>query len=332
MTDQRLTQLSQWLYQHHPKHTLQALAGDASFRRYFRVSTPQQTYIAMDAPPARENCARFVHIANDLRHLDINAPEIVGQDIESGFLLLTDFGDQTLNNALTPENANTWYQISFDTLLKLQQHAQLPQHQLTFYNNGIYSFYEESSWFITWFLQQHAQHNCSAQELAQLEREIHLICAAMLEQPQVVTHRDYHSRNLMTTTTNTLGVLDFQDAVIGPMTYDLVSLLRDCYIDWPDVQVKQWVRDYYERVCRAGLLTDTTCAQFTRWFDWTGLQRHLKCAGLFVRLYRRDHKPGYLEYLPRVLQYIITASTDYPELSTIYTLATRYRQDLIAKV
>ena len=315
MEDQRFSELSNWLNNQHLQiKNIIPLAGDASFRRYFRVITNTNSYIAMDAPPARENCRPFVAIAKDLYSLGMRTPQIHHMDIEKGFLLLCDFGDQVLNQVLTHDNVNFWYQRCFKELLLIQKHQQLPNYPLKSYNNGLYSYYEESSWFITWYLQQYRQIKLTHKQLAELEREIHLICKTMTEQPQVVVHRDYHSRNIMITNNQDIAILDFQDAVIGPITYDLISLLRDCYIDWPLEQVKSWVKDYYALLSSEKLINNCDLTQFMRWFDWTGLQRHLKCIGLFVRLNLRDNKPGYLQYIPRLMRYIKQQCQPYPEL------------------
>jgi aminoglycoside/choline kinase family phosphotransferase len=277
------------------------------------VNTPDTSYIAMDAPPTRESCRPFVGISQNLKALGINTPHIFASQIDQGFLLLSDFGDQVLNSQLTPDNADYYYDRCFNELLLIQRHQQLPSYPLKPYNDGLYSYYEESSWFLTWYLQQYKKIALSHQALAELEREIHLIAKAANEQPRVVVHRDYHSRNIMVINNDSLGILDFQDAVIGPITYDLVSLLRDCYIDWPIERVHHWLRQYHQHLCDTSL-THASFDQFLRWFDWIGLQRHLKCAGLFVRLHLRDHKPDYLQYIPRVINYIKQECEQYPEL------------------
>lgn len=321
MEDQRLTHLTSWLNnQQYNIQKIAPLTGDASFRRYFRVTTTNQSYIAMDAPPPKENCRPFVAIAKDLSELGVQTPQIQCMDLDRGFLLLSDFGDQVLSNVLSDDNVNHWYQRCLNELLLIQQHSQLPNHKLKPYNNGLYSYYEESSWFITWYLAQYCQLTLSHQQLAQLERAIHLICSNMLEQPQVVVHRDYHSRNIMITGEADIGVLDFQDAVIGPITYDLVSLLRDCYIDWSLEQVHTWVYHYHQQLLDKNLLNNCGREKFLRWFDWTGLQRHLKCIGLFVRLNLRDNKPGYLQYIPRLINYIKQQCEPYPELQILNEL------------
>ena len=320
MNDQRVKDITEWLHTEVDAiNRITPLAGDASFRRYFRVHTPDTSYIAMDAPPQRESCRPFIAIAQDLQKLGINTPTIVTSNITDGFLLLSDFGDVLLNHGLTEDNADLWYQRCFEQLLLIQRHTQLPDYQLTRYNDGLYSYYEESSWFLTWYLQQYRQLQLSHQELAQLEREIHLIAKAANDQPRVVVHRDYHSRNIMIVNNESLGILDFQDAVIGPITYDLVSLLRDCYIDWPIERVHQWLRQYHQRLIDESLI-NVSFDQFLRWFDWIGLQRHLKCAGLFVRLNLRDNKPAYLQYVPRVLNYIKQECEHYPDLPLLKEL------------
>lgn len=312
--DQRLKDMTQWLTTEiNPINQVTPLTGDASFRRYFRITTSAKSYIAMDAPPHRESCRPFVAISQDLQTVGINTPHIFASHIDDGFLLLSDFGDVLLNHIITDNNVDAWYQLCFDHLLLIQRHTQLPNYPLTQYNDGLYSYYEESSWFLTWYLQQYKKIQLSHQELAELEREIHLIAKAANEQPRVVVHRDYHSRNIMVINNNSLGILDFQDAVIGPITYDIVSLLRDCYIDWPIERVHHWLRQYHQCLCQESLL-QVSFDQFLRWFDWIGLQRHLKCAGLFVRLHLRDNKPAYLQYIPRVINYIKQECEAYPEL------------------
>lgn len=326
MTDLRFNLLHQWLTDCGVAHTaITPLAGDASFRRYFRVHTVNESFIAMDAPPQHESCAPFVAIANDLRALGLNTPTVFQQDLSQGFLLLTDFGDIALYDVVQSESADHWYPRCLEALHGIQHHQSLPHASLKAYNNGLYSFYEESSWFLTWFLQQYANCELSHQDLATLEREIHLVAAAMLAQPQVVTHRDYHSRNIMITSQGDLGFLDFQDAVIGPITYDIVSLVRGCYIDFTPQQITSWCKTHYTALKTDNLLGDCSFEQFVRWLDWTGLQRHLKCTGLFVRLNLRDGKPQYQQYIPRLLNYIASVSAAYPELSLMSTLTHDYR-------
>ncbi|PHQ78313.1 MAG: phosphotransferase, partial [Coxiella sp. (in: Bacteria)] len=224
MEDRRLNDLSTWVTTHLENITqITPLTGDASFRRYVRITTQDNSFIVMDAPPTKESCRAFVGIAKDFRGIGVNTPDVIAQDIERGFLLLTDFGDDLLNTALTDDNANQFYQRCFDPLILIQQQQQLKHYPLVPYNNVIYTYYEESSWFLTWYLQQYRQLSLSPKDLATVEREIHFICAAMSRQPQTVIHRDYHSRNIMLTKEGDLGILDFQDAVIGPIAYDLVS-------------------------------------------------------------------------------------------------------------
>lgn len=325
MQDPRYNKLLAWLHsQGYAVQNIAPITGDASFRRYFRVTIEASRYIVMDAPPSTGSCLPFVSIAQELSSYNINTPIIFAKNLAQGFLLLSDFGDTMLHQVLNNDTANEWYHRCFETLLLLQQHKNLDSYPLPQYNNGLYSFYEESSWFITWYLQQYRQLSLSHQMLAELEREIHLITTAVKEQPQVVIHRDFHSRNIMVTPEQTLGILDFQDAVVGPITYDLVSLLRDCYINWPPEQVEQWLRDYYQQQNAVHCKFD----QFKRWFDWAGLQRHLKCAGLFVRLNLRDHKPSYLQYIPRVVTYIKQVAGTYPELKQLSTLLTNMEAEV----
>lgn len=295
------------------------LAGDASFRRYSRVHTTAGSYIAMDAPPQRESCHAFVAIARAFHQLGIRTPTIFAENTDKGFLLLSDFGDQLLLDTLSNDTADKLYHQAFDDLLILQSCQAVAGYDLPQFNNSLYGYYEEMSWFITWYLQQYRHQQLTATALAALERELHLIAKTLLTQPTVCVHRDFHSRNIMITD-NGLGVLDFQDAVWGPITYDLMSLLRDCYIDWPEDQVDTWALAYHQRLLDDKRIALRDQALFLRWFDWASLQRHLKCIGLFVRLHLRDGKSGYLQYIPRMVTYIQRECQRYPELPMLQTL------------
>lgn len=320
--DHQLVNLKHWLDSLNLSvQKIHLLKGDAGTRRYFRVTTQKTSYIAMDASLQKESCPKFVDIANDFRSIGVNTPTIHQANYEQGFLLLTDFGDELLNNTLTLDNANEWYQRCFDTLILIQQHQKLPNYQLQEFNNELYSYYEESSWFITWYLQQYKKIQLSAKDLAQLEREIHLVSSTILTQPKVVAHRDFHSRNIMITDSQALGFLDFQDAAIGAIAYDLSSLLRDYYVNWPIEQVHAWVKDYHQRLCDEKIINNSF-QEFLRWFDWGGMQRHLKCAGLFVRLNLRDNKPDYQQYIPTAVQYIQQCCEPYPEFKLLKSLTT----------
>lgn len=309
-TDLRLLLLRHWVgaILNNIHFELTPLAGDASFRRYFRVITEKARYIAMDAPPHVENCKPFVAIATALQQLSVRVPDIHAQDLEAGFLLLTDFGDQQLLPILNHDSADTFYRTAMDELSVIQRCALVENDALPHFDDAQY--WREFDIFFTWYLQKNQQKNLFVDAKAELEKYYQLLIDAAHAQPSVFVHRDYHSRNLMLCEDGKLGVLDFQDALTGPITYDLVSLLRDCYIAWPQAQVEAWVRYFYEKV------SPKNCdfSDFLRWFDWMGLQRHLKCLGIFSRLYYRDQKNGYLKDIPRVLNYALMVCERYEEL------------------
>lgn len=290
---------------------LQALPGDASFRRYFRVWHQQNSYIAMDAPPDRENCQPFVAIAKVLRQHGLLSPEIIEADLSQGFLLLTDFGDRQYLKELTAENADKLYTIALDALAILQQCRAVPGASVPFFTAEF--MYQELLLFQEWFLENYLQLTLTSSEGAMLANCYHKLAQAAASQVQVFMHRDYHSANLMCLPENQVGILDFQDAFIGPVTYDLVSLLRDCYIEWPDDRVKKWVL-YYRQV----LQLNVSESEFLQWFDWMGLQRHMKALLTFSRKFKRDQNPHYLQHVPRTLNYILKVSEMYPEFKAFY--------------
>lgn len=286
-----------------------SMQGDASTRQYFRVMTPSGSYVAMDAPPP-ENCHAFVAIAEALSALGLHAPKIFAADSERGFLLLEDFGDTTYLSALNADhsllNADELYQRALRALHVLQSCRKVTPHSLQPF--GREWMEREWTWHQEWFLQKllglsplcgPAVNQCYEQ----------LILSA-LSQPQVFMHRDFHAANLMVLPDSTVGLLDFQDAFIGPLTYDVASLLRDCYIDWPAEKVQEWAM-YYAN------LHAVPAAQFMRWFDWMGLQRHIKALMTFARKAVRDNEPRYLPFVPRTINYIVTVSARYPELAAL---------------
>jgi len=284
-------------------------SSDASFRRYFRVCTPEQQFIVMDAPPDKENIEPFIRIAKLLTQSQINVPSIFQQNLTDGFLLLEDFGSQCFLDQLNEATAADLYQTAFDSLFKLQTQTSIQNSGLPSYDEPL--LHRELAIFDEWFLGQLPDIQIPA---AVWETVRALLTTSALEQPSTCVHRDYHSRNLMVLDSDSPGVIDFQDAVIGPITYDLVSLLRDCYIAWPEQQVEQWRFNYFERLQQAGLI-DCSPAQFKRWFDLMGLQRHLKAIGIFSRLHLRDGKSNYLGDIPRTLNYVTTVCAAYPELA-----------------
>lgn len=284
-------------------------SSDASFRRYFRVTHQKGQHIVMDAPPEKENTEPFIRIAALLTKHSVNIPDIVQQDIKQGFLLLEDFGSQCFLDLLSDSTADKFYSSAFDSLFQMQNSINTDTCQLPLYDKALLD--SELVLFYQWFLLQTL--NLSIPENLKISLNQLLISSA-LEQPQVCVHRDYHSRNLMVLKHNSPGIIDFQDAVIGPITYDLVSLLRDCYIAWPEHKIEQWITQYFQHITELGLI-NTSLESFTRWFDLMGVQRHLKAIGIFSRLYLRDNKPGYLQDIPRTLNYVSQICHKYPELA-----------------
>ncbi len=288
---------------------IEPASSDASFRRYFRITLPDQHLIVMDAPPDRENILPFIKVADILKTSKINVPDIYHQNINDGFLVLEDFGSQSYLDKLQTGNADRLYGEALATLLKLQQNTDINAIDLPRYDEALLR--RELAIFSDWFIDQRL-------DLPMPDKLWTNVCDILvnsaLSQPLTCVHRDYHSRNLMVLENDLPGVIDFQDAVIGPITYDLVSLLRDCYIAWPQEKVNQWVNQYYTTLKEAGILScDITT--FTRWFDLMGMQRHLKAIGIFSRLDIRDGKIGYLADIPRTLNYVLEQTRNYPELN-----------------
>ncbi|OGT48874.1 MAG: hypothetical protein A3E82_04030 [Gammaproteobacteria bacterium RIFCSPHIGHO2_12_FULL_38_11] len=314
--DSRLSALHAWLsglFHETTAFTITPLTGDASFRRYFRVIIAKKTFIVMDAPPEKEDCTAFIAIADAFKNASARFPHIISHDLNQGFLLLPDFGDRQLLPSLENNAADKLYQSAMTTLSQIQQCSIVPNYNLPCFNAVLY--WREFEIFDTWYIKKRLGKQLSNVNEKKLKSCYQLLIDSANAQPQVFVHRDYHSRNIMVCDDGELGVLDFQDAVLGPITYDLVSLLRDCYIAWPDDQVEKWVRLFYQQL---NLSLDFKI--FMRWFDLMGLQRHLKCLGIFSRLYYRDGKEAYLKEIPRVLNYVMTVCNKYPELQLMITL------------
>ncbi len=323
--DERLNQLQAWLKNISvppvKPDTLRPASADASFRRYFRVdATDGQSYIAMDAPPPQENVRPYVEVAALLGETGVSVPKILAQDVERGFLLLTDLGSTTYLNQLSLESAHTLYIDAIDALVQFQIHSQpniLPEYDREL-------LLREMTLFPDWYIEQHLKTKLTDKQSAELKTVFDLILANNLAQPQVYVHRDYHSRNLMVlpdvSPKVNPGILDFQDAVYGPITYDLVSLLRDAYIQWDEELVLDWVIRYWERAKRAGLPVHPDIDSFYRDFEFMGLQRHLKVLGIFARLNYRDGKSAYLNDLPLVMDYTRRAAQRYKELAPLIRL------------
>ena len=314
--DPRFEQLQTWLRTEAgiTDYEIAPASEDASFRRYFRVRYDATTRIVMDAPPSHEDCKPYIRISALMAGIGLHVPEVLRQDLQQGFLLLTDLGERMYLSELNAENVEPLYADAMQALLCLQLHglADLPHYDLKL-------LMTEMELFRHWYLERHLAMQLSKSDNAIIDAAFAYLADTALQQPRVIVHRDYHSRNLMISTPNP-GILDFQDAVIGPVTYDLVSLLRDCYISWPRQQVETWVTRYYHQARQQGMLSDVSESMFTSWFDLMGIQRHLKASGIFARLNYRDAKPGYLKDIPRTLGYVIDVGKDYPVLEPFINL------------
>jgi aminoglycoside/choline kinase family phosphotransferase len=304
-----------------PLRALAPASADASFRRYFRATTASGSFIVMDAPPGHEDCRPYIHVARLFRAAGANTPEILAQDLEQGFLLLTDFGDTTYLHALDTANADRLYRDANAALVRIQ--AASRPGELPDYDREL--LLRELRLFPDWYLDRHLRCELSPDQRQVLEDGFAAILANNLAQPRVYVHRDWHSRNLMVTEPNP-GVLDFQDAVYGPITYDLVSLYKDAYIYWDEERVLDWVIRYWESARRAGLPVHADFAAFYRDFEWMGVQRHIKVLGIFARLYHRDGKDGYLKDMPLVMHYLRAACGRYRELHPLRRLLDHIEQ------
>ena len=300
--------------------TLAPASADASFRRYFRI-TPQTpwhghaTLIVMDAPPPMEDCRPFVHVSSLMRDAGLNAPAVLAQDIAQGFLLLTDLGTRTYLAELDAKSAPTLYSDAINALVRWQQ-ASRPG-ALPPYDEALLS--RELALFPDWYVAKHLRITLSATQRNVLDTSFRSILDNNLAQPRVFVHRDYHSRNLMRSEPNP-GILDFQDAVEGPVTYDLVSLLRDAYVEWTEEQQIDWAVRYWQRARAAAVPVDADFSGFWRDFEWMGIQRQLKVLGIFARLRHRDCKAAYLDDMPRVFSYLRRACERYDALSPLHDL------------
>jgi aminoglycoside/choline kinase family phosphotransferase len=320
-SDSRLLQLKQWLSTLPSpavqSDSIRAASSDASFRRYFRLDgIDGATYIVMDAPPPQEDVVPFIHVAKVFGKTGASVPEIIAQDIERGFLLLSDLGSTTYLHQLNIDTAHKLYIDAIDSLILIQTQSQpdvLPE-----YDRALLS--RELMLFPDWYIGKHLGVTMTDAQTAELNKVFDIVLANNLAQPQVYVHRDYHSRNLMVLDKGNPGILDFQDAVYGPITYDLVSLLRDAYIQWDEELVLDWVIRYWERAKRAGLPVNPDVDAFYRDFEFMGLQRHLKVLGIFARLYHRDGKDGYLNDLPLVMEYTRKTAHRYKELMPLIRL------------
>ncbi len=293
---------------------LTPISADASFRRYYRCIDGDQSFVVMDAPPSHEDCRPFVRIAGLLKGAGLHAPDILAADLVHGYLLLSDLGDQTYLDVLKEDNADSLFEDAMASLLKWQK-ASRPG-VLPAYDRALLR--REMNLFIEWFVKAHLKITITASEQNILQSIFELLEDSALAQPEVYVHRDYMSRNLMLSTPNP-GILDFQDAVYGPISYDLVSLFKDAFLSWERLQVEQWRRHYWELARQAGLPVPPL-PEFERAFDWMGLQRHLKVLGIFARINYRDGKPDYLKDTPRFLNYVRETSKLYKEFTPLLKL------------
>lgn len=316
----RLEELGRWLARHYRAGSfhLTPASADASFRRYFRVHLaegPMPSVIAMDAPPEHEDCRPFIHVAELLEQAGLNAPRVLAQDLERGFLLLTDLGATTYLAALDASNADALFADAVDALVAWQlasRPGELPPCDEALLRR-------ELDLFPDWYVARHLGATLADGQRQALEATFRLILASNLAQPQVFVHRDYMPRNLMVSEPNP-GILDFQDAVFGPISYDVASLFRDAFISWPEEQVLDWTVRYWEKARRAGLPVDPDFGAFYRDLEWMGLQRHLKVLGIFARLQYRDGKSDYLADAPRFLGYVRAACERYAALAPLARL------------
>lgn len=316
--DSRLDSLRRWLSAdlRLAPEAVTTASADASFRRYFRVHlAADDTRIAMDAPPDKENIEPYLRVGGLLHGAGVRVPQVYAVDQSQGFVLLEDFGStQFLREVQQPARAQALYPRALDALVGLQVRGLEAARELGPYDDA--ALQREMALMPEWFCARHLGIELSADERALFARTFDYLAAEALAQPQVFVHRDYHSRNLMVLANDELGIIDFQDALRGPIGYDLVSLLKDCYIAWPRAQVEQWVMAHRAALSAAGFaaVRDVSDREFLRWFDLIGVQRHVKVLGIFARLAWRDRKFGYLDDLPLTLQYVQDACARYEAL------------------
>ncbi|WP_158089117.1 aminoglycoside phosphotransferase family protein [Cognaticolwellia mytili] len=316
----RTRDLIQWLTKQFPneKVTLIPLTGDAGFRRYFRFQHNNQSYIAVDAPPKLSNNQAFIQVQAYLQLANVNVPKVLAKDLSQGFLCLSDLGDALLAEKLSKENMQQHYSKAIIELEKINFCQQATMTTLPEYDEHFIAM--ELMIFQEWLLEKHLDITLSTEEKTKLAACFNYLSTAIIEQPKVFMHRDYHSRNIMLLENESLGIIDFQDAVQGPVIYDLVSLLRDCYVRWPEELLAPLIEDYRLRVKSHFPDEGLTKEKWQYWFDLTGLQRHLKASGIFARLHHRDQKSNYLTDIPLTLTYIRDISKRHDKLSFLYEL------------
>ena len=316
LSDPRFLYLTDWLNQYFAVQVSpQLISGDASFRRYFRIHHQGASFIAVDSPPALVPIKPFIELAQAYQSAGLSVPEVMRADEAQGFMLLSDLGDVQLLALLNQSNVSHYYQQALALLPQVASVIETGSGALPDYDAAFVE--RELTIFTEWLLGTHLAFQLSDDERAMLSSAFTVLTRSALEQPQVGMHRDFHSRNLMVCDEQ-LSVIDFQDAVIGPITYDAVSLLRDCYVRWPDDIVDALAEFHFQQCQQTQVLADSvTLSQYRRWFDLMGLQRHLKAAGIFARLNYRDNKPAYMADIPLTLSYIVDIAARYPELAAL---------------
>lgn len=313
----RYALLEDWIGKQFPgqSFTLSPVSADASFRRYFRVGFSDRSLIAMDAPPEHEDCRPFVRVAALMKSAGVHVPEVLAQDLERGFLVLSDLGNTTYLSAISEDNADDLFRDAIEALIRWQQASR--NDVLPPYDEALLR--RELELFPDWYISRHLDVRLTPEQKVALETVFQRVIVSNLAQPKVYVHRDYMPRNLMVSEPNP-GVLDFQDAVYGPITYDLASLFKDAFISWTEEQILDWSARYWEKARRAGLPVSADFGEFYRDFEWMGLQRHLKVLGIFARICHRDGKPGYVRDTPRFLGYVRGVAQRYGELAPLLKL------------
>lgn len=314
----REQQLSAWINQYtdFECESLEIVSGDASFRRYFRFEDKGQTIIAVDAPPEYEDASRFIAVASSYANAGVSVPKIYAYDLELGFYLQQDFGDTLLSDALNDNNCDELYAKALVNIPLIQQCLHVKETPLPAFDGAFID--RELGLFKQWLLDRYLEVSLTAEEQNMLTDTLEAIKQRCLSQPTVGVHRDYHSRNLMILAEGEIGVIDFQDAVVGPITYDAVSLLRDSYQNWPADKVERWLMNWHKQC-----YSMYSWADFKMWFDSVGMQRHIKIAGIFARLAIRDNKPSYLQDIPHTLNYLIYELGLYPEFAHMQSWLTQ---------
>lgn len=310
MDSTREQELTRWLSNKgYDGSSLSILSADASFRQYYRVNKNNISYAVMDCPPEDESLDTFLKITDKLQQAKLNVPEIFDCDLTKGFLVITDFGDDLYSKKLNDETVYCLYTDALEAIVKMQTKVDCTGL------NDFDSFYEdENNLFLDWFLKKHLKIELDSTSSSQINTEFNKINNILKSIPKTFVHRDYHSRNLLVTDLNNPGIIDYQDAVMGPVTYDLVSLLKDCYVTWNDGLVEDMLESFFTRMKSN---TINNISDFRYWFEITGLQRHIKAIGIFSRLNYRDGKSGYLQDIPRTYAYMDKVLNKYKELSTL---------------